>query len=82
MCKVCSHYICPSSCPSFDGRVAGLGEPTGECSVCESRTYSGETLYFYDGKVICAECASELVSPELLDFLGCADIEDFFEMLP
>ena len=82
MCEVCGQYVCPSSCPSFDGYIVGLGDPCGECSVCESRLYDDEATFSYDGKTVCAECAGELVSPELLSFLGCADIKDFFEMLP
>jgi len=82
ICKICSQYICPSACPGFEGYVVSLGVPDGECASCGKRLYTGagESLRAR-GKRICADCAEELVSPELLEFLGCADIKEFFDML-
>lgn len=81
ICKYCGQYVCPSSCPSFAGRVAGLGQHTGTCSNCEVRVYGQEKYYEKNGKILCTECAEELISPELLSFLSCEDIDDFFDAL-
>ncbi len=81
ICKICGQYICPSSCPEFDGFVAGLGSALGECELCSARVYEGDEYYIKNGKILCEECTRELISPELLDFLECADIKDFFDML-
>ena len=78
ICKICGQYICSASCPGFEGRVVGLGMPCATCSVCETGVYNEEEHYTKNGKVLCKECAMELISPELLDFLDCADIDDFF----
>ena len=34
-----------------------------------------------NGKLLCEDCANELTSPELLDFLDCINLKDFFDML-
>ena len=81
ICKYCGQYICPSSCPGFDGHVAGLGKATGACTHCETSVYAEEGYFEKNGKILCRECAEELVSPELLEFLDCEDISDFFDML-
>lgn len=81
ICEYCGQYICPSACPNFEGYVAGLGSSIGNCSVCESRVYDEDGHQEKNGKILCAECAEELVSPELLEFLDCTDIEEFFDML-
>ena len=81
ICKICGQYNCPPACPSFDGFVAGLGSSIGECEVCGSRAYSDDTYFEKNGKILCKDCAEELISPELLDFLDFADIKEFFDML-
>ena len=78
---MCGQYICPSSCPEFDGFVAGLGSSLGECFVCSARVYEDDEYFVKDNKILCEVCASELISPELLEFLDCADIDEFFDML-
>ena len=73
--------MCPSSCPEFDGFVPGLGASVGECDICSALAYEDDGYLIKNGKILCEECAKELISPELLDFLDCADIKDFFDML-
>lgn len=73
--------MCPSSCPEFDGFVSGLGFSLGECNMCSARVYEGDEYYEKNGKILCEECAKELISPELLELLECTDIKDFFDML-
>ncbi len=74
-------YECPSSCPNFDGYVSGVGSRIGECTVCEQGIYEDDKHYIKNGKFLCSECAEEFISPELLEFLDCSDIKDFFDML-
>lgn len=81
ICEHCGQYLCPPPCPNFSGYVAGPGSAVGTCEVCGARIYEDEKRYCKDGKIMCAECAEELISPELLEFLGCADIKEFFDML-
>lgn len=73
--------MCPSSCPEFDGFVVGLGNSLGECEICSERAYENDGHYIKNGKILCKECAKELISPELLEFLDLTDIQDFFDML-
>ena len=73
--------MCPSSCPEFDGYVVGLGNAIGECEICASRVYEDDGHFIRNGKILCQDCAKELISPELLEFLDCAEIKDFFDML-
>ena len=81
ICKICGQYTCPSSCPEFDGYIVGIGSASGECEICGARIYEGDEYFRKNGKALCEDCAEELISQELLDFLGCADIKDFFDML-
>lgn len=81
ICKICGQYSCPSSCPEFNGFVAGLGTSIGECEICSARVYDDDGHFVKNGKILCQDCAEELISPELLEFLDCADIKDFFDML-
>ena len=81
ICKICGQYSCPSSCPEFDGYVPGLGNADGECEICGARVYSGDGHFVSNGKIICGDCAEELVSDELLELLGLADLKEFFELL-
>lgn len=74
-------YECPSSCPNFDGYIQGAGDRIGECECCEQSIYEDDIHYRKNGKFICVECAEELISPELLQFLDCDNIKDFFDML-
>lgn len=81
ICDYCKNYVCPSTCPSFDGYMPSLGESVAICSTCEQRLYEDEEIYCYNDKYICKECAEELIPSELLEFLDCADIKEFFDML-
>ena len=81
MCEYCKQYECPPSCPSFDGYVSWLGSPTFICEMCEGKIYEGDVHYVRGDRALCEDCAKELVSPELLEFLGCDDIKDFFDLL-
>jgi hypothetical protein len=81
ICKICGQYTCPSSCPEFNGYLVGVGASIGECELCGTRVYDDGQYYSVNGKKICFECAEEIVSPDLLDLLDCADMNEFFEML-
>ena len=81
ICDECKKYVCPSSCPSFGGRGVGTEAMIGECTRCQVRLYSDDAYFEREGRHICAECAEELISDELLDILNCSDIKEFFEML-
>ena len=81
MCEYCRQYECLPACPSFDGHTTELGSSTGKCAFCDGNIYDCDEYYAKNDKILCAECAEELVSPELLDFLGCETIKDFFDML-
>ena len=81
ICKICGQYRCPSSCPEFDGYVAGLGRSIGSCELCGARAYDDDGHYSVNNKIICPDCAEEIVSPDFLELLECADIKEFFEML-
>ena len=74
-------YECPSSCPNFDGYIHGAGARIGQCESCEQGIYEDDVHYKKNGKLLCVECAEELISPELLQFLDCDNIKDFFDML-
>lgn len=81
ICEICKSYVCPPACPNFDGRVVGLGTRNGECHICGAGIYEGDGHFCRDEKMLCVECAEELISSELISFLGCEDINDFFDML-
>lgn len=81
ICEICESYVCPSACPHFYGRVTGVGEPIGRCHICGARIYEGDGHFCRDEKMLCAECAEELIPSELLSFLGCENKNDFFDML-
>ena len=82
ICECCQKYVCPSSCPNFNGYEALLGQAQSRCSLCEGKIYDEEESYSYEGKSICQECAKELIPLELLDLLDCENIEEFFDLLP
>ena len=73
--------VCPSACPSFEGKVVGLEALNKSCDICGVRLYREDEIFSFHGKTICYECAEELVSPELLELLDCADIKEFFDLL-
>ncbi len=81
ICKICGQYICPSSCPEFSGYVPGIGISKNECFMCGVRIYEDDEFFKKNGKVLCKDCAEELISQELLDFLDCTDVTEFFDML-
>lgn len=81
ICDICNQYVCPSSCPSFEGKLASLGASLGRCFYCSSNAYENDGHHSYNGKILCDECASELISSELLEYLGCDSIKDFFDLL-
>ncbi len=63
------------------GYLAQAGQAEGMCYSCGTRVYNADKYYKKDDKILCSECAEELISPELLDFLVCTDIKEFFDML-
>ena len=63
MCEICRRFICPSSCPSYEGRSSEYGRRIGVCRRCGGSVY-GEA-YLFGGRYICSECrAKELVRAE------------------
>ena len=81
ICEICRQYRCPASCPEFDGYIPGMGKPIGVCEICGCGVYEDDEYYLVNGKFICRDCAEEIVSPDLLELLECADIKEFFDML-
>ena len=81
ICEFCRQYECPSSCPTFDGYISGAGAYIGKCDYCDQGIFEDDKYYKFGEKILCSECAEELISPELLDFLDCESIKDFFDML-
>ena len=81
MCDYCKQYECPPACPSYSGHSTALGDAAGACAFCDANVYADDEYYTREGKILCAECAEELISPELLDFLECKNIKEFFDML-
>lgn len=81
ICDYCKKIACPSSCPGFSGHSPELRGQVGECYECSSYVYEGDSHVLYGGRLLCRECAEELVPPELLSFLKCKDVKDFFDML-
>ena len=81
ICEYCFQYECPPACPNFNGYISGSGNRVGECVNCEQGIYEDDKYYAKNGKFLCKDCAEELITPELLDFLDCENIKDFFEML-
>ena len=81
MCEYCRQYECPPACPNYDGYSSSLGTCFGGCELCGSGIYDDVGHYTFKGKHLCEECVEDLVSPELLDFLGCTTIKEFFDML-
>lgn len=73
--------MCSSSCPEFDGYIVGMGSAMGECEICSARLYEDDEYIVKNEKILCKDCAEELISPELLDFLGIDNIKEFFDML-
>ena len=81
ICDECGQYFCPDQCPNFSGFIVGVGHPVGVCSLCDGALYRGDKYFVCGEKTVCADCAEQLVSPELLDLFDCFSPEDFFEML-
>ena len=64
MCEICRRFICPSSCPSYDGRSSEYGRRIGVCRRCGEDIYRGEA-YFFGGRYLCEKCrAKELLVAE------------------
>lgn len=81
ICDVCKQYVCPSACPNYSYCAPLFGADVGACSVCSERVCDGDEFYVYNERLLCAECAGELIPSELLSFLLCDSIAEFFEML-
>ena len=81
ICKICGQYKCPSSCPEFSGYIPGLGACVDECFICGTRVYEDDEFFEKNGRVLCDDCVKDLISQELLDFLDCTDVKDFFDLL-
>jgi hypothetical protein len=81
ICDICKQYVCPSACPNFLSSVSLHGSAVGACFLCAGSIYDGNDFYVHNERLICAECACELIPSELLEFLECESIAEFFEML-
>ena len=65
MCKECGRMICPSSCPGYNGRLAGKGSILGRCALCGRHVYADEVFYSRDGVIVCLECEGGMSLDEL-----------------
>ena len=61
MCRICGKYICPTSCPSYDGESAELGKRIAFCSLCGGSLREYDYVRFYYGKPYCAECIEHFI---------------------
>lgn len=59
MCGICGKFICPSSCPSFDGESAEYGKRIGYCAGCGISLCEYEDIEYSYGKPYCSECATK-----------------------
>ena len=62
--------ICPPPCPNFNNVRAGKGEAVGECAICQSLIYQGESRFFDGERSICADCAEYIDVDGLLRLYG------------
>ncbi|MBE6531877.1 MAG: hypothetical protein E7679_07340 [Ruminococcaceae bacterium] len=56
MCRICGKYICPPSCPSYDGESAEMGKMIGRCSECGVRLCEYDDIVYSYGKPYCVDC--------------------------
>ena len=52
-----------------------------ECFICGTRVYEDDEFFEKNGRVLCDDCVKDLISQELLYFLDCTDVKDFFDLL-
>lgn len=74
MCKECGRQICPSSCPKFDRRLAGIGSAVAVCALCGSSIYPNESFHRKGRVAICEECGTEMSVEELGIVCGTDDV--------
>ena len=65
MCKECGRVICPSTCPSFDNRLAGVGRAVRRCAICGQAVYPDEVYYLRNGVAVCSICECGMSLDEL-----------------
>ena len=56
MCEICKKYICPPSCPSYDGSSAEHGKRIAVCSICAESIYRDDRYFASSRVVLCARC--------------------------
>lgn len=59
MCEICKRFICPASCPSYEGRSSEYGRRIGVCRRCGEELYSEDGAYFLRGRYLCRRCRSK-----------------------
>ena len=65
MCDFCQRRFCPPQCPEYSGEKAGLGKPVGNCEVCKSPIYKGESHFTNGETIVCLECAEYISLEEI-----------------
>ena len=70
--------ICPTSCPTYDGRRAGRGEPIGRCAICKSLIYQGDRYFFNEESAVCGDCAEHIDTDELRLVCGFSGYRELF----
>ena len=62
MCRICGKYICPASCPEYEGRSAERGVMIGLCGGCGGRICEYDFFVYSYGKPYCLDCYIELIA--------------------
>ena len=73
MCEICRMQICPSSCPTYDGKRAGKGEPVGRCAICKSLIYQGDRYFSNRESAVCDDCAEYIDTDGLRALCGAEE---------
>ena len=73
--------FCPPRCPSYEGKIAGKGESTVRCAICESLIYQGELRFFNGERAVCEDCARHIDADELCELNGLSDRWELLRML-
>lgn len=74
-------YYCPPSCPSFSGYMPELPEALGACALCYTKLREGDRIYKYKSKLLCKDCANDVITEALMEFLDISSQEELFDML-
>ena len=63
MCEICRRFICPPTCPSYEGRSAEYGRRRGVCRRCGEELYRSDEIF--GGRLcLCRSCFREIEKKE------------------